>query len=185
MNESDMEQIGDIDDGLGPGEFWTLKLYVAGQSPRSLAAFANLKKICTEHLPDKYSIEVIDLLEHPQLAAGDQIIAIPTLIRKLPTPMRKIIGDLSEHGPGARRPRPPKGDDILIGMECEGDGRLRRATAGHGSDGDGARSSASPYGWRGRGDAGCDPARAGGRVPDRDPRWAIASTLSRAPSIRT
>ncbi len=81
MNDTDMQETGECgDDGLRPGEFWTLKLYVAGQSPRSLAAFANLKKICTEHLPGQYSIEVIDLLEHPQSAAGDQIIAIPTLI---------------------------------------------------------------------------------------------------------
>jgi len=106
MSETDMQETGECDDGrLGPGEFWTLKLYVAGQSPRSLAAFANLKKICTEHLPGKYSIVVIDLLEHPQLAAGDQIIAIPTLIRKLPTPMRKIIGDLSNT------------DRVLVGLD--------------------------------------------------------------------
>jgi circadian clock protein KaiB len=68
---------------------------VAGQTPKSLAAFANLKKICEEHLAGKYRIEVIDLLEHPQLARGDQIIALPTLVRKLPVPIRKIIGDLS------------------------------------------------------------------------------------------
>jgi circadian clock protein KaiB len=73
---------------------WELRLYVAGQSKKSLEALANLRKICDEHLAGKYVIEVIDLLEHPQLAAGDQIIAIPTLVRKLPTPMKKIIGDL-------------------------------------------------------------------------------------------
>ena len=74
---------------------WNLKLYVAGQSPKSLRAFANLKKICDEHLPGKYTIEVIDLLKNPQLAAGDQIIAIPTLVRRLPVPIKAIIGDLS------------------------------------------------------------------------------------------
>jgi circadian clock protein KaiB len=74
---------------------WELRLYVAGQTPKSLAAFANLKKICEEHLAGKYHIEVIDLLLQPQLAQGDQIIALPTLVRKLPAPIRKIIGDLS------------------------------------------------------------------------------------------
>ena len=74
---------------------WNLRLYVAGQSPRSLAAFANLKQLCETHLKGRYTIEVVDLLQHPQLAEGDQIIAIPTLVRKLPEPMKKIIGDLS------------------------------------------------------------------------------------------
>ena len=74
---------------------WELRLYVAGQTPKSLAAFANLKKICEEHLAGQYEIEVIDLLKQPQLASGDQILAIPTLVRKLPEPIRKIIGDLS------------------------------------------------------------------------------------------
>jgi circadian clock protein KaiB len=77
-------------------ETWELRLYVAGQTPRSLAAFANLKKICEEHLADRYSIEVVDLVKHPQLAAGDQILAIPTLVRKLPSPIRKIVGDLRD-----------------------------------------------------------------------------------------
>jgi circadian clock protein KaiB len=75
---------------------WNLRLYVAGQTPRSIAAFSNLKKICEEHLSGKYHIEIIDLLEEPQLASGDQILAIPTLVRKLPSPIRKIIGDLSD-----------------------------------------------------------------------------------------
>ena len=75
---------------------WELRLYVAGQTPKSLAAFANLKKICEEHLAGQYHIEVIDLLKKPQLASGDQILAIPTLVRKLPSPIRKIIGDLSD-----------------------------------------------------------------------------------------
>lgn len=74
---------------------YLLRLYVAGQSPKCLTAFANLKRICEENLKGQYKIEIIDLLENPQLAAGDQILAIPTLVRKLPVPMRKIIGDLS------------------------------------------------------------------------------------------
>ncbi len=74
---------------------WELRLYVAGQTPRSVAAFANLQRLCEEHLAGQYHIEVIDLLENPQLARGDQILAIPTLVRKLPVPIRKIIGDLS------------------------------------------------------------------------------------------
>jgi circadian clock protein KaiB len=78
-----------------PDETWELRLYVAGQTSRSIAAFANLKKICEEHLSGKYSIEVIDLLMNPQLAKGDQILAVPTLVRNLPVPVRKIIGDLS------------------------------------------------------------------------------------------
>ena len=75
---------------------WNLRLYVAGQTPRSIAAFANLKKICEEHLSGRYTIEIVDLLKHPQLAAGDQIVAIPTLVRKLPEPLRKIVGDLRD-----------------------------------------------------------------------------------------
>src|SRR3954464_10339935 len=76
-------------------DLWDLRLYVAGQTAKSLAAFANLKKVCEEHLAGKYTIEVVDLLVNPQLARGDQIVAIPTLVRKLPEPIRKIIGDLS------------------------------------------------------------------------------------------
>ena len=76
-------------------ETWHLRLYVAGQTPKSLVAFDNLKKICEEHLKGQYTIEVVDLLENPKLAKGDQIFAIPTLVRKLPPPIRKIIGDLS------------------------------------------------------------------------------------------
>ncbi len=74
---------------------WHLRLYVAGQTPKSLVALANLKRICEEHLEGEYRIEVVDLLERPQLAAGDQIIAVPTLVRNLPPPLRRIIGDLS------------------------------------------------------------------------------------------
>ncbi len=76
-------------------ETWELRLYTAGQTPRSVAAFANLQRLCEEHLPGRYKIEVIDLMQHPQLAAGDQIVAIPTLVRKLPEPLRRIVGDLS------------------------------------------------------------------------------------------
>ena len=82
-------------ESTGYSEHWNLRLYVAGQTPKSLRALTNLKQICETHLTGKYHIEIIDLLENPQLASGDQILAIPTLIRKLPEPMRKIIGDLS------------------------------------------------------------------------------------------
>jgi circadian clock protein KaiB len=84
------------DSGAEPGEVWELRLYIAGQTPRSIAAFANLKRLCEEHLPGRYNIEVVDLVKHPQLAAGDQILAIPTLVRKLPQPLRKIVGDLRD-----------------------------------------------------------------------------------------
>jgi circadian clock protein KaiB len=80
----------------GNGRFMELRLYVAGQSPKSLAALANLKKFCAEHLDGQYELQVIDLVKTPQLAQNDQILAIPTLVRKLPVPMRKIIGDLSD-----------------------------------------------------------------------------------------
>ncbi len=81
--------------GTSSNKQWQLRLYVAGQTPKCLTALANLKKICEEHLAGEYEIEIIDLLERPQLARGDQILAIPTLVRKLPEPMHKIIGDLS------------------------------------------------------------------------------------------
>ncbi|MGM0531589.1 MAG: circadian clock protein KaiB [Bacteroidota bacterium] len=84
---------------------WVLRLYVAGQSPKALTAFKNLKKICREQLEGKYSIEVIDLLKSPQLGAEDQILALPTLVRKLPVPVRKIIGDLSDT------------DRVLVGLD--------------------------------------------------------------------
>ena len=86
-------------------EHWELRLYVAGQTPRSLAAFANLKRICETHLRGKYRIEVIDLLAHPELARADQIVAIPTLVRELPPPVKRIIGDLSNT------------ERVLVGME--------------------------------------------------------------------
>lgn len=88
-------------------ESWQLRLYVAGQTPKSMAAFANLKRICEEHLEGKYQIEVIDLMVNPQLAMGDQILALPTLVRKLPEPIKKIIGDLSNT------------DRVLVGLDIK------------------------------------------------------------------
>lgn len=90
----DKTAAGAEDNELNP-EVWDLRLYVAGQTEKSVAAIENLRRICEQHLPGKYKIEVIDLLKNPQLASGDQIVAIPTLVRKLPNPVRRIIGDLS------------------------------------------------------------------------------------------
>jgi circadian clock protein KaiB len=87
------------------GKKWQLRLYVAGQTPKCIAAFENLKKYCEEHLKGEYSIEVIDLLQNPQLAEGDQILAIPTLVRKVPEPLRRIIGDLSNQ------------EKVLVGLD--------------------------------------------------------------------
>lgn len=86
-------------------KLWRLRLYVAGQTPKSVAAFSNLKQICETHLDGRYRIEVIDLIERPELSRGDQILAIPTLVRKLPQPVRKIIGDLSDT------------DRVLVGLD--------------------------------------------------------------------
>ncbi len=89
---------GDAGAPHGPGgddQVYNLRLYIAGQTPRSVTALANLKQICEQHLAGRYTIEVVDLVENPHLARGDQILAIPTLVRKLPPPIRKIIGDLS------------------------------------------------------------------------------------------
>jgi circadian clock protein KaiB len=84
-------------DGKSGGDAqWNLRLYVAGQSPKSVTAVNNLKRLCEHHLPGQYTIEVIDLLKNPQLAQVDQILAIPTLVRKLPEPMKRVIGDLSD-----------------------------------------------------------------------------------------
>jgi len=94
-----------LPDGVPDQETWQLRLYVAGQTPKSLKAFANLKQICEIHLPRKYQIEIIDLMVNPQLARGDQILAVPTLVRKLPEPVRKIIGDLSDT------------DRVLVGLD--------------------------------------------------------------------
>ncbi len=86
-------------------DLWNLRLYVAGTTPKSVAAVSNLRRFCEEHLAGRYTIEVIDLLENPKLARGDQIVAIPTLVRKLPAPMRKIIGDLSDR------------ERVIVGMD--------------------------------------------------------------------
>lgn len=86
-------------------EIYELRLYVAGQTPKSVTAFSNLKKYCEEHLKGRYKIEVIDLLKNPKLAEGDQILAIPTLVRKVPVPIRKIIGDLSNE------------EKVLVGLD--------------------------------------------------------------------
>ncbi|MEZ6089017.1 MAG: circadian clock KaiB family protein [Pirellulaceae bacterium] len=75
---------------------WELRLYIAGKTPKSLTAFSNLKRLCEEYLQGRYTIEVVDLLEHPQLAAGDQIVAIPTVVRKLPEPLCRLVGDLRD-----------------------------------------------------------------------------------------
>ena len=91
-------------------EHWVLRLYVAGQTPKSLTAFANLKKICEEHLQGQYQIEVIDLEQNPQQARTDEIVVIPTLVRKLPPPLRRIIGDLSNT------------ERVLVGMELKARG---------------------------------------------------------------
>jgi circadian clock protein KaiB len=88
-----MEQDGTA---VSSNDVWELRLYVAGQTPRSIAAFNNLKRLCEEHLPGRYKIEVIDLVQNPRLARDEQIVAIPTLVRKLPDPIRRIVGDLSD-----------------------------------------------------------------------------------------
>jgi len=93
-----------------PAETWELRLYVAGQTPKSVAALANLRKHCEQHLKGRYQLEVIDLLQHPQLAEGDQILAIPTLVRKVPEPIRKIIGDLSNE------------EKVLVGLDIRSRG---------------------------------------------------------------
>lgn len=84
---------------------WMLRLYVAGQTPKSLAAFANLKRMCEQHLPDQYEIEVVDLTQQPHLAVRDQIVALPTLVRRLPAPLKRVVGDLSNS------------DRVLVGMD--------------------------------------------------------------------
>lgn len=105
-----MDYQDSCDAEAGSPERWCLRLYVAGQTTNSLRAFVNLKRICEEHLAGRYQIEVIDLLENPPLAAGDEIVAVPTLVRRLPVPVRRIIGDLSNT------------DRVLVGLQ------LKRAT---------------------------------------------------------
>jgi circadian clock protein KaiB len=92
-------------------EVWILKLYVAGQTSKSIAAFANLNSICDEHLTGKYRIEIIDLLKNPKLAKGDRILAVPTLVKKLPGPVKKIIGDLADT------------EHVLVGLDLQHAGR--------------------------------------------------------------
>lgn len=94
-DRSSTSEIG-AKDGAGDPASYNLRLYVAGQTPKSLAAITNLKRICEEHLAGNYTIEVVDLLVTPQLAAGDQIVALPTLVRHLPPPLKRIIGNLSD-----------------------------------------------------------------------------------------
>lgn len=93
--------------GKPKSDKWQLRLYIAGNTPKSVAALLNLKRYCELHLCDRYELEVIDLLQHPQLAAGDQILAIPTLVRKMPVPVRKIIGDLSNE------------EKVLVGLDLK------------------------------------------------------------------
>lgn len=103
-----LTEVGEADGSRsGAPETWQLRLYTAGQTARSIAALANLREICEEHLAGRYTIEVVDLLERPQLAQGEQIVAIPTLVRRLPPPMRKIIGDLSNT------------ERVLIGLDLQ------------------------------------------------------------------
>jgi circadian clock protein KaiB len=94
-SEKDDERAESLLAPVGDPEVWDLRLYVAGETPKSVAALRNLRAFCEEHLPGQYRIEVIDLVQHPKLARTDQIIAIPTLVRRLPSPMSKILGDLS------------------------------------------------------------------------------------------
>jgi circadian clock protein KaiB len=97
-----------------PGESWDLRLYVTGQSPNSIRAIENLRRACEEHVPGRYQIEVIDLLENPRLAANDQILAVPTVVRKLPVPIRRIVGDLSDT------------DRLLVGLQVRAPGKAAR-----------------------------------------------------------
>jgi circadian clock protein KaiB len=104
-----MNQAPAFDPSADP-EYWELRLYVAGQTDKSIRAVNNLTRICKEHLEGRYSIEVIDLLQRPQLAAGDQILAVPTLVRRLPEPIKKIIGDLSSE------------ERVLVGLDIRPQG---------------------------------------------------------------
>ncbi len=101
---------------VAPEEYFELRLYVAGQTMKSLTALSNLKKVCEEHLAGRYRIEIVDLLENPQLAQGDQIVAIPTLVRKLPEPIRKIIGDLSNT------------ERVLVGLQLRPESKTKESS---------------------------------------------------------
>lgn len=91
-----MDETTMVPESVADTKRWLLRLYIAGQSPKSLAALSNLRRLCEQHLAGQYELEIVDLLLKPQLAEGDRIVAIPTLVRRLPEPMRKIIGDLSD-----------------------------------------------------------------------------------------
>ena len=110
-----MSQPAISDGGTGiqddSAESWDLRLYVTGQSPNSIRAIENLRRACEEHMPGQYRIQVVDLLENPRLAADDQILAVPTVVRKLPVPIRKIVGDLSDT------------DRLLVGLQVRPPGR--------------------------------------------------------------
>jgi circadian clock protein KaiB len=95
-------------------ESWTLRLYIAGRTPKAVTALANLEALCQQHLAGRYRIEVMDLLENPRLARGDQILAVPTLVRRLPPPVKKIIGDLSNT------------ERVLVGLDISPDRKARR-----------------------------------------------------------
>lgn len=101
----------DVEKDDGNGKKWNLRLYVAGQTPKSIIALANLKRICEEHMEGRYTIEIIDLMDNPQLARRDQIVAIPTLVRELPSPLKRIIGDLSNT------------ERVLVGLDVQPRGR--------------------------------------------------------------
>lgn len=107
MSQTNAEPSGDEGQVHDPGEKWRLRLYVAGRSPKCVAALENLRRFCEQRMPGQYEIEVIDLLENPRLAKDDQIVAIPTLVRKLPEPLRRIIGDLSNT------------DRMLVGLDLK------------------------------------------------------------------
>jgi circadian clock protein KaiB len=104
-------QVNSVNTAENGGSEYELKLYVAGQTPRSVAALTNLKRVCETHLAGRYTIDVIDLIENPRLAAGDQILAVPTLVRRLPEPIKKIIGDLSDE------------ERVLVGLDIRPLGR--------------------------------------------------------------
>ena len=104
VNESESQGMGEIKDS---SEVWNLTLYVAGQTPKSMEAFANLKDLCETHLEDNYTIEVIDLVQNPELAKENNILAIPTLVRKLPEPLKKIIGSLANE------------EKVLVGLDIK------------------------------------------------------------------
>lgn len=113
MTDEMSNRMPDETPGETPGEMFDLRLYVAGQTPKAIRAFSNLRKICDEHLEGRYRIEVIDLLENPTLGQGDQILALPTLVRRLPTPIKKIIGDLSN------------AERVLVGLDLRARGSAK------------------------------------------------------------